>query len=136
MITVSADRWPLVIYRFAHEVTLPQMEAYLAQQEEMLRRRERSAAVVIVESLRMLDSAVLKRQAAWIKDHTDELRRVSLGVALVLTSPLARGMLKALLWMQPMPQPMKVCSTAEEALEWVAARFAQAHIKIDIPTTL
>ncbi len=136
MISVDLARWPLVVYRFANEVTLSQLEAYLARQEEMLLRRERSASVVIVESLRMWETAVVRRQAAWIKEHEDELRRASLGVALVMTSPLARGMLKAVLWIQPMPQPHKICSTVEEALEWVRARFAEARIPVDLPKTV
>jgi hypothetical protein len=136
MISVDADRWPLVVFRFSHEVTLSQLEAYLARQEEMLLRRERSASLVIVESLRMWEPAVVKRQAAWIKEHHDELRRASIGVALVMTSPLARGILKAVLWMQPMPQPHKVCSSVEEALRWVAGRFADARMKVEVPATL
>ena len=136
MISVDSQRWPLVVFRFANEVTLRQLEAYLAHQVEMLLRRERSASVVIVESLRMWEPALVKRQATWIREHHDELRRASLGVALVMTSPLARGILKAVLWMQPMPQPHKVCSTVEEALAWVAGRFADARIRIQLPATL
>jgi hypothetical protein len=136
MISVDMARWPLVVYRFAGEVTMSQLEAYLARQEEMLRRPDRSASVVLVESLRMWETAVAKRQAAWIKEHQDELRRASLGVALVMTSPLARGMLKAVLWMQPMPQPHKVCATVEEALDWIKARFVEARIPVDLPKSV
>jgi hypothetical protein len=136
MISVDTERWPLVVYRFANEVTLTQLEAYLARQEELLLRRQPSASLVIVESLRMWEPVVVKRQAAWIRDHQDELRRASLGVALVLTSPVARGILKAVLWMQPMPQPHKVCATIEEALDWVRGRFANARIRVDLPATL
>jgi hypothetical protein len=62
------------------------------------------------------------------------MRKYSLGAALVITSPVVRGMLKALLWMQPMPQPHIVCGTTEEALRWLRDRFRSE--RIDLPSSL
>jgi hypothetical protein len=45
-------------------------------------------------------------------------------------------MLKAILWIQPMPQPYTVCSTVEEGLRWLRERVASAHASIAVPERL
>jgi hypothetical protein len=45
-------------------------------------------------------------------------------------------MLKAILWIQPMPQPYAVCSTVEEALRWLRERVASANASIAVPDHL
>ena len=136
MIDVDDRHWPLVIYRFNGVVTMSELEAYLKRQDEMLSRRELTMALVLTDKVKMWDTPVLKRQAEWVKEHRDILRRYSLGVALVIQSPLVRGMLRAILWMQPMPQPHAVCSTSAEALEWLRGRAAAAHLRVELPAAL
>ena len=67
------------------------------------------------------------------KANAQNLKDNALGVALVISSPVVRGMLKAILWMQPMPQPHVVCATVEEGLAWLRARCRDARAVIDIP---
>jgi hypothetical protein len=136
MISIDADRWPLVIYRFSGEVSLPQLEKYLQKQDELLARHQPTGSLGLAEDMKMWEPALLKRQAAWIKQNEPLLRKYSVGAALVMPSPVVRGMLKAILWMQPMPQPHTVCSNTGDALGWLGARFAEARIRIELPKTL
>jgi hypothetical protein len=91
---------------------------------------------VQAEQAKLWETPVLRRQAEWIKDHEALLRQYSLGVAMVMQSPIVRGMLKAILWIQPMPQPYTVCSSVEEGLRWLRERVASAHASITVPERL
>jgi hypothetical protein len=136
MIEIDDRHWPLVLFRFSGEVSLAQLNEYLKRQEEFFERGTPMGSLVLTENLRMWDAPVLRRQAEWIKQNVAVLRRYSVGAALIIHSPVVRGMLKAILWIQPMPQPHVVCSTADEALRWLRARFLAANISVALPTTI
>jgi hypothetical protein len=138
MIQIDDRYWPLLVFRFSGQVSMEEMEAYLKRQDEMLVRGQKMASLVLTDHLRMWEMPVMRRQAAWIKEHEPTLRKLSLGAALVITSPVVRGMLKALLWMQPMPQPHLVCATPEQALAWLRERFRAADVNLPatVPSTL
>src|ERR1700756_4599376 len=136
MIEVDEHLWPLVVFRFHFRPSMEELERYLARQDEMLARRVPMISLVLAEEAKLWETPVLRRQAEWIKHNEAELRRYSLGAALVMQSPIVRGMLKAILWLQPMPQPYHVCSTVEEALRWLRERVASANASITVPERL
>jgi len=136
MIEIDDRLWPLVIFRFRFRPSMDELERYLARQEEMLARKQPMISLVQAEQAKLWETPVLRRQAEWIKEHEALLRQYSLGVAMVMQSPIVRGMLKAILWIQPMPQPYTVCSTVEEGLRWLRERVASAHASITVPERL
>jgi hypothetical protein len=138
MIHIDDTYWPLIVFRFSGQVSMAELDNYLKWQAEMVARCLPNASLVLTENLRMWEMPVLRKQAMWIKEHEQLLRKYSLGAALVITSPVVRGMLKALLWMQPMPQPHFVCSSPEEALVWLRDRFRTARVNLpsSLPSTL
>jgi hypothetical protein len=136
MIAIDERHWPLVVFRFSGGVSLEELERYLKRQDEFMARGQRTVSLVIAEKLGMWEPRVMRRQAEWIKQHEQALRETALGVAMVMPSPVVRGMLKALLWMQPMPQPHAVVSTAAEGLAWLRKRCLEAGAPISIPTAL
>jgi hypothetical protein len=132
MIEVDDRHWPVTIFRFTGRTTLDELDAYLGLMEGLLARGERdgySAGIVIQKKMRMWESALVRRQAQWMKANAERLRKNSLGVALVLDNPLMRGLLRAILWVQPMPQPHTVVGTVGEALSWVEKRLAAVNLK-------
>jgi len=136
MIEIDDRLWPLVIFRFRFRPSMDELERYLARQEEMLARKQPMISLVQAEQAKLWETPVLRRQAEWIKEHEALLRQYSLGVAMVMQSPIVRGMLKAILWIQPMPQPYTVCSSVEEGLRWLRERVASAHASITVPERL
>ena len=130
MIEVDDRYWPVVLFRFAGQVTLAELNDYLAKMEQLLDRPGRSSGLVVHQSARAWDSAMVRRQAAWMKSHAERIREKSLGVALVVTSPILRGILRAILWIQPMPQPHKVFGDIPSALAWLSERLASAGLRM------
>src|SRR5437868_3691747 len=133
MIHVDDRYWPLVLFRFSGHVSLKELDEYLARQDVLLGRHQMTGSLVLSDNLKMWETAVLRRQADWIKSNYDLLQRYSVGAALVLQSPLVRGMLKAILWIQPMPQPHLVCSNVDEGLRWLRSRFLAANVNVQLP---
>jgi hypothetical protein len=136
MIAIDERYWPLVVFRFSGQVTMGELEKCLKRQEQLLARQQQTASLVLTENLKMWETPLLRRQASWIKQQYDVLKRLSVGAALVIQSPVVRGMLKAILWLQPMPQPHFVTSNVDEALAWLRTRLAEAQVRVDIPTKL
>lgn len=132
MIQINETHWPLVVFTFGGHITAEELENYLKASERMLARNEKYIGLVLTERMAPLELPLMRRQAAWIKQHHASLREQSLGVALVISSPMLRGVLKAILWLQPMPQPHTVCSTAEEALAWIKIRTRTR--KLELPS--
>src|SRR5256885_16434994 len=133
MITIDEKYWPLVVFRFEGAITMAQLEEYLKRQEDLSARQSQTVALVLTKNLRMWETAVLRRQAEWLKQHRDEVARMSLGAALVIESPIVRGMLKALLWLQPMPQPHFVTNSIAPALAWLRVRLREGNLYPDLP---
>jgi len=65
-----------------------------------------------------------KMQADWIASHRPELEQYCAGTVFVISSPLVRGALTAILWLQPLPSPHIVVGTLPAALDWARARVA------------
>ncbi len=128
MIKIEENQWPLVTFTFSGKVTAAEMDEYLAAMDRYVTRDEQYIGLVLVQDLRPWDGAVIRRQANWVKAHEQELRRQSLGVALVLPSLWLVGLLRAVLWIQPMPQPYIVCSSIEQATPWLRERRRLAGI--------
>jgi hypothetical protein len=136
MVDIDERAWPLVVFRFRGRTTMEELERYLQRQEAMLARQQPMASLVLAEEAKLWETPVMRRQAEWIKARKDELRRLSLGAALVIPSPVIRGMLKAILWIQPMPQPHTVVATPEEGLRWLREQVRRANAAIAIPDRL
>ena len=130
MITVDDRHWPVVIFRFPDRITMPELEEYLAKMDRLIERGGRSAGLVLNQKLMTWEPAILRRQSAWMKANAERLREASLGVALVLSSPLQRGLLKAILWMQPMPQAHHVTADLDDALRWIGDRLHSAGLRL------
>ncbi len=136
MIDVDERHWPLVVYRFSGRVSMEEMDSYLARQDALLARHQLTLSLVLATETKLWDPPVMRRQADWIKLNQELLRRYSIGAALVIHSPIVRGMLKAILWIQPMPQPYAVFSTVEGALGWLRDQVAKANAQIVVPERL
>jgi hypothetical protein len=133
MIEIDERSWPIVIFTFRGAVTAGELEDYLTASERILAKGARYGGIVLVADLKPFDGPLIRRQATWIKEHEPALRKQSVGVALVLDSPMMRGMLRAILWLEPMPQPHAVLASQAEAWAWVSARLSQHGIEVPSP---
>jgi hypothetical protein len=56
--------------------------------------------------------------AAQMRRNTEKIRRRVRGIGLVLSSPVARGMVTAIFWITPPPVTYRIVATRPEAIAW------------------
>lgn len=123
-VRIDDSRHPLVVVEFNGTATDQEFDAYLEQMTKLVLER-RKKNVTIFDATRSGDTSPKQRrkQAEWLKSNAEMLRMYSLGTAFVITSPLVRGMLTAILWITPMPAPHTVVATYGEAERWAIGRL-------------
>lgn len=95
-------------------------DAYLADAERVLRRRERYAIIIDARRATPLGPKLRKRQADWLRAHDTELRAHCVALGMILNSPVQRGVFRAISWMAPPPYPYTIESSFEGARHFVS----------------
>jgi hypothetical protein len=128
---IDMSRHPLVVVTFDGLATDAEFDDYLtAMTRQILDRRQRSVTILDARTSGRAPATQRKKQADWLKQHEQMLRQYSLGTAFVITSPLVRGVLTAILWLQQMPTAHTVAATFEEAERWAVGRLQSAGISL------
>jgi hypothetical protein len=124
MISVDDTYWPMGLIRFLGAQSDAEFNAYLEQVTSLINRGDRYTMVMITEpKTPMTKSHHAKQQAEWLAEHRETLERLNLGTAFILPSSVMRGVLRAILWMQPLPGEHKVFSTVPQGIAWAEAQL-------------
>ena len=107
-----------MVHVFAWSTTSRQLDAWFGKLDALLDRGDKTLTVV-AHDLKMWDPSMLRHAAEWMRTRKPRIATHGLAFAFVLPSPVIRGMLKAILWMAPLPAPHQVTSTVQEALTWL-----------------
>jgi hypothetical protein len=130
MISTTDRHWPLLVHIFEGGANQAQLDEWLAKLDTYLAREQKTLTLSVARNLTLWEPAVLRRAAEWMRTNREATRAHSFGFAFVLKSPVGRGMLKALLWLQPLPQPHYVSSSVPEALAWLKERARASGIML------
>jgi hypothetical protein len=124
------SRHPLIVVTFDGLASEREFDDYLAKMTtEVLERKQRSVTILDARTSGRAPASQRKKQAEWLKKHDALLRQYSLGSAFVITSPLVRGVLTAIFWLQPMATAYTVVGSLGEAETWAAARLREAGVR-------
>lgn len=104
--------------------------------ESLLRGRDtavpRKAVVINDGSCELIPQAsVRKLQADWINQHANMLKLICHGLGVIVPSAITRSAMTAVLWLAPLPVPMKAFKDMDEALAWAKAEVASIGGTID-----
>ena len=114
----------LVVVRYDGQPDEATFAAYLERYTALVSRGMPYAAIYVTMSgARMPPASYAKRQAAWMKEYAEVTGQYCRGLAFVLPSPLMRGVLRAILTMQPLGAPHVVLDDEQQALAWARARL-------------
>ncbi len=125
-ITFDDSLWPLLVVRFAGTPTEEQFEAYLARRQSYLDRKQKHALIYDTVRFQVLTHEQRQRQINWLKERADTLKELSLGSALVITSPVARMTLSIVLHFSQAATPTHAARSLPEAARWAASRLQDA----------
>jgi hypothetical protein len=127
--SIDVSRLPVVVVRFSGLATDAEFDEYLVSMTRLIvERKQKSVTILDARQSGRSPATQRKKQAAWISAHENLLRQYSLGTAFVITSPLVRGVLTAILWLQPLPSDYTVVGTMAEAERWAHERLRSAGL--------
>jgi hypothetical protein len=127
-ITFDESLWPLTISRFRGTVSDAQYEEYLARGTAYLQRGEPYVSIVDMGQLAMPTAVQRQRQADWMMEHEALMRERLLGCALVMTSPIIRLAVSAILHLRPLPTPYVVVPDMDAGMVWTQVRLHEAGL--------
>ncbi len=122
-IHVDDSNSPLVVVTFESAVDDEEFERYLARLDALWRHKMRRVLVVDATRAARTPATQRRRQADWMRVNEELLRSYAAGFAFVINSPLVRGALTAILWLQSLPSPFIVVSTLPEAERWALGQL-------------
>lgn len=115
------SRWPfLLVTKGPKEQTEAEFLEHLATLSNYFARGQRFGMVMDVRQSPILSAERRRSASERMEADMRQYGPLLVGVALVLSSPLSRGMFKALLWLRPRQQPpMLAFPTVEPAMQWL-----------------
>jgi hypothetical protein len=115
------SEWPVVQFKFVGRLSDSELENYLRDADALV-NGERTYACVM-NGLDMLTPEIefVRRQAKWIAHNAQAMRRVNRGIAMVSSSAMIRGLVRAVLHLQALPVPSQTFSELAEGIAWARA---------------
>ena len=115
---------PLYVVAIHGVPTDEQFQGYLDWMVEVAGRGPHAMVIDATHS-GMVSARQRKMQAQWMEEHEELNRRTTAAMSFVLPNPLLRGLLTAILWLQPMPCPFSVVSTRARGVRYCEARLRE-----------
>ncbi|MGZ6077374.1 MAG: hypothetical protein ACXWK6_06175 [Myxococcaceae bacterium] len=125
-ITVDESLWPLLVVRLTGLPTDQHFEEFLAKRATHFARRQKHVVIYDTASFRVPTPEQRQRLISWFKERVALQKQLSLGSALVITSPIIRLTLSTVLHFAQTETPHHVTRTLSEAASWSADRLAAA----------
>lgn len=130
-ITFDDSLWPLLVVRFSGTPTNQQFEEYMARRGSYLARNQKHALIYDTVSFNVLTSEQRQRQIDWLKERKELLQKLSLGSALIITSPVVRLLLSGILHFSQASTPYHAARSLPDAASWCAGRLASAGLLVE-----
>ena len=125
-IEIDDSAWPLVRVRFDQELSNQEWDRYLEQMSRYPDRREKYVTLTDGRRAATPDAGQRKRASELIAREHERTVRWNVANAVLVASPIIRGVITAIEWASPSPVPLKSFGGPEEAHAWLAERYADA----------
>lgn len=130
-ITFDDSLWPLLVVRFSGTPNPQQFEEYMARRGTYLARNQKHTLIYDTVRFSVLTPEQRQRQIHWLKEHKEPLQTLSLGSALIITSPIVRLLLSGVLHFSQASAPYHAARSLPEAASWCAGRLAEAGLLVE-----
>jgi hypothetical protein len=138
MILNDVSRWPLVVVRVDDGPTTKEhVAAFVASQRAMLARREPFVEIADAMNASVISAVERRLLADWLKESEPLAAPLCVGIGVLVSSPIVRGALNAVLWLKSPVYPMHVCSSDDDAVSFLRGavrtdgRIPHAVAKLD-----
>jgi hypothetical protein len=131
LLTFDESAWPILVMTCPQRVSKESAADVTARLDRYLSRKDRFAIIV--------DSSAVKAvpDAAWRKHITDwagdpktfhKSQQYTVGTALIMLSPLARGIYTAIGWVMKHPTPQHAARDMADAVSWCCEQLTRAGV--------
>jgi len=132
--TLYREAESIVLLRCSGVLSNEAFQSYLAQFDALLAAARPYALILDLRQVAVPNAVQRKLQADWMRDHEPKLRALCRGGAFVIQSTPIRGVMTAILWLQPMPFDYVVVATIDEAVSWAALRVGVSADNVRLPS--
>lgn len=129
-IQLDDRHWPLVVVVYEGSPSKSSFDAYLADMDRCLARKQRHGYLLDGREGAMLDGPQRNAQGAWLKQRKDALRLYSAGTGLVVRSAAARFLVSAIYLIQPPVAPTSTFTAVDDAYLWLETIFAKERLAL------
>jgi hypothetical protein len=130
-LTFDESAWPLVVSVCPASLAKDSAVAIADEFERILAKKDRFALIVDTTPVKSVpDAAWRKAITAWANDPEIRLKteRYNVGTALIMPSPLSRGIYTALGWIWKPASPQHASSTMADAVGWCSDALVNAGV--------
>ena len=125
---MDTSAFPKVRIRFVGGVDDAAFRVSLDDTARLLARGQRYSIVLDATRAERPTAVQRKLQAEFVSANAATLKRLCVGGAFAIASPIVRGALQAILWVAPLPFEHVVFGTTQEAEAWVDARLRRERL--------
>ena len=130
-IETDTSRWPLVVVTLPGErVTLDEVNRFVQDQRDMLTRGEPHALLCDGRNTLVFPPDQRKVMADWLQEAEPMNRAHTVCLAIVLSNPLVRGALTAVMWLREPACETRTFATISEAEQWCLSRLRVAGVPV------
>lgn len=115
---IDERRHPVVVLTFHGVFSDATFDDYLDRLTEIARRPGVRALVYDIRASGVVPASQRRKMAEWMKRYQLLTVTGTAGMAFVVESAIVRGILTAILWMQPMACPHTVVADLETGIRW------------------
>ncbi len=127
----ALNHFPLVIVTSPEKVDDAEVRRMFARFDELYRAGKRYAVTMDTTATREMPTAKQRKLLADLsRASADESRRWCVGVAMVVTSAVLRGVMTAVQWAAPAPTAMIHVPTLKEGVDWCCTRLTEEGLEI------
>lgn len=134
--SISLDYEPLIVLEISGDLTDTDLLAMNAQVTLAMRHHAslsmRTAVVLDFSHAGPISPSQRRIIGKWRAEVRELTEKVSVGMAMVVKSPVIRSVLTAISWFQTEPVPVVYVETFDEGVDWALARCAVTQV--DVPS--
>ncbi len=120
MISNDTSRWPLVVVRVdGAPTTREHVMEFIASQRAMLERNEAFVEIADAMDARVVSALERKLLADWLRESEVQAKSLCVAMGVLVSSPLVRGAMNAVLWLKSPDFPMHVCSADADVVAFL-----------------
>ena len=136
MVTSTFAHWPVLVFTLWGEVTKADVDALEATTSEAFARREKHVNIFDCLGVAARPDALIRQQMEkFTNDTRADSKLWTLGTAIVIGSPVLRGVITAVHWVAPPSVPAEAVGTFEQAIDHARSWLQTGSLSLSADAT-